>query len=77
MIIENRRTREKRTMSLEEFKKEFANDIQAALESYKKTELSKPYFKFNKEGSVESDFYFSLQWNFNNHGNSSWFIRSM
>lgn len=77
MILENRRTREKRTISLDEFKKEFANDIRAAFESYKKTELSKPYFKFNKEDFIESDFYFSLQWNFNNYGNSIWFIKSM
>ena len=75
MIVKNKRTKEKLELSRKEFEKRFEGDIKAAFESYKRTELSKPYFKNNN--SIEPDFYFSLQWNFNNFGISNWYIERM
>lgn len=78
MIIENRHTRKKRTMSLDEFKKEFANDIQTALDSYCKTQNNKPYVAATFcRVDLESEFEFNFQWNFNNFGNSAWYIKSL
>ena len=77
MILENRRTRKKRTITLDEFKKEFANEINVSFESYEKTQISKQFFKFNRENNIESDYYFNFQWNFNNFCNSVWFIKKM
>lgn len=75
MIIKNKLTKETIELKRSEFEKRFSNEIKTALESYKRTELSKPYFRMNK--NIESDFYFNLQWNFNNFSNSNWFIERM
>ena len=72
MILNNKRTRERIQLSYIEFQNRFTKEIQAALESYIKTENNKPYFKSNK--NPETDFYFDLQWNFNHFGNSNWYI---
>jgi hypothetical protein len=78
MILKNRRTREEKNISLSDFKKNFAKDIQAALDSYCKTQNNKPYFAVTKcRADYESEFNFDLQWNFNNFGNSAWFIKKM
>ena len=74
MILKNKLTREKLELTLSEFKTHFAKEIQVAFESYKQTELTKPYFKIKTKD--ESDFYFDLQWNFNNHACSYWYIES-
>jgi len=75
MIIKNKRTRERIQLSYTEFQARFTNEIQTALESYIKTENSKPYLKTNK--NPESDFYFDIQWNFNHFGNSNWYIERL
>ena len=75
MILRSKRTRERINISYTEFKTRFAKEIQAALESYLKTEYNKRYFKINK--NPESDFYFDLLWNFNHFGNSNWFIERL
>ena len=75
MILRNKRTRERIQLSYTEFQTRFAQDMQTALESYIKTENTKPYFKANK--TPESDFYFDLQWNFNHLGNSNWYIEKI
>ena len=72
MILKNKRTRETLNITLPEFKTRFAKDIKRAFESYKQTELAKPYFKI--KNIDESDFYFDLQWNFNHHACSDWYI---
>lgn len=74
MIVKNKRTKEVIEISLEDFKNKFQKEIQVAFESYKKTQLSKPFFTTKSLSSIESDFYFDLQWNFNNFGNSVWYI---
>lgn len=74
MIVKNRQTKEVIEISLEDFKNKFQKEIQVAFESYKKTQLSKPFFTTKSLSSIESDFYFDLQWNFNNFGNSVWYI---
>ena len=75
MKVKNKLTKETLEIPYVEFKTRFAKEIQAALESYTKTENNKPYFKINK--NIESDFYFNLQWNFNHFGNSNWFIEKI
>ena len=75
MILKNKRTQEKLELTLAEFKIRFAKEIKRAFESYKQTELAKPYFKIKKVN--ENDFYFDLQWNFNHFGNSNWFVEHM
>jgi len=74
MILKNKRTRETLNITLPEFKTRFAKEIKAAFESYKQTELAKPYFKTRNVD--EYDFYFDLQWNFNHHACSDWYIDS-
>ena len=75
MILINKRTRERIQLSYTEFQTRFAQDMQTALESYIKTENTKPYFKANK--TAESDFYFDLQSNFNHFGISAWYIEKL
>ena len=72
LIVRNKLTKETLVLSETEFKTRFNKELQVALDSYRKTELSKPYFKFKKD--IESDFYFSLRFNFNNFSNSVWYI---
>ena len=38
----------------------------------KRTVLAKPTFRVNKD--IEGDYFFSLRYNFNNHGISNWYI---
>ena len=72
MILKNKRTRETLNITLPEFKIRFVKEIKRAFESYKRTELAKPYFKIKNVD--ESDFYFDLQWNFNHHACCDWYI---
>ena len=74
-IVKNKRAKETLELTEAEFKKQFTKEIQTAYESFKRSEQNKPYFKLNK-GS-ESDFYFSLQFNFNNYTNSNWYIEKI
>lgn len=75
MILKNKRTRECIQLSYVEFQVKFAKEIQAALESYTKTKNNKSYFKINQ--TLETVFYFNLQWNFNHFGMSDWYIEKM
>lgn len=74
MIVKNRLTKEVIEISLHKFKTRFAKELEVAFESYKKTQLSKPFFNTKSLSSIESDFYFDLHWNFNNFGNSVLYI---
>lgn len=75
MILKNKRTRETLELTLHEFKTRFAKDIKRAFESYQQIELAKSYFKI--KNIDESDFYFDLQWNFNHHACSDWYIEKL
>ena len=44
MILKNRRTREILEMKYPEFRKKFAKEIQVAFDSFRKTELNKPFY---------------------------------
>jgi len=72
MKVKNKLTKETLEIPYPEFRIKFAKEIQAAFESYKQTELSKPYFKINN--SIEKDFYFNLQRNFNHFCISNYYI---
>ncbi len=43
MILKNKRTRETLEIEYSEFRKKFAKEIQIAFESFRKTELNKPF----------------------------------
>ena len=77
MILKNRKTRETLEFEYSEFRKKFAREIQVAFESFRKTELNKPFYNYKDDNSMEFNFYFQLQWNFNNFGNSIWYIERM
>lgn len=77
MILVNKRTQEKLDISYSEFRKEFANELQVAFESYRQTQLNKYSYKIKYNNSIEQDFYFDLQWNFNHFGMSNWYIKSV
>lgn len=74
MILKNRGTRETLEIEYSEFRKKFAKEIQIAFESYRKTQLNKYSYNFKDDNSMEFNFYFQLQWNFNNFGNFVWYI---
>ena len=77
MILKNRRTRQILEIRYSEFRKRFAKEIQNAFESFLKTELNKPFYNYKDDNSIEFNFYFQLQWNFNHFGNSVWYIERM
>ena len=75
MIVKNKRTKDTVEVSLNEFKRKFAEEIEDALESYKRTALAKPYFRMNND--IEGDFYLDLQRNFNQYTNTNLCIERM
>ena len=77
MILRNKRTREMLKIDYSEFRTKFAKEIQIAFDSYRKTQLNKYPYKFQDDNSMEYNFYFDLQWNFNHLGNSVWYIERM
>ena len=77
MILKNRRTREALEIEYSEFRKKFAKEIQIAFESFHKTELNKPFCNYKDDNSIEFSFYFQIRYNFNNFGNSVWYIERM
>lgn len=77
MILRNKRTREMLKIDYSEFRTKFAKEIQIAFDSYRKTQLNKYPYKFQDDNSMEYNFYFDLQWNFNHFGNSVWYIERM
>ena len=77
MILKNKLTKETLNITYPEFRKNFAKEIQYALESYRKTQLNKYSYNFRDDNSMEFNFYFDLQWNFNHFGNSVWYIERL
>ena len=77
MILKNKLTKETLNITYLEFRKNFAKEIQNAFASYRKTQLNKYSYKFKDDNSIEFNFYFSLQWNFNHFGMSNWYIERM
>lgn len=76
IIVKNKRTRELLELTLPEFKEKFKVELKTAFDNFEKQENRKnfllPYVRPNN--NFESDFYFSLRWNFNNLQNSNWYI---
>ena len=77
MIIKNKLTGEILNIPDFEFRKRFVKEIHDAFESYRKTQLNKYSYKFKDDNSMEFNFYFDLQWNFNHFGISNWYIERM
>lgn len=74
MILKNKLTKETLDIQYSEFRIKFAKEIQDAFESYHKTQLNKYSWNFKDDNSLEFNFYFELQWNFNHFGMSNWYI---
>lgn len=77
MILKNKLTKEMLGIPYSEFRKKFAKEIQIAFESFRKTELNKPFYNYQDDNSIEFNFYFQIRYNFNNFGNSVWYIEKM
>ena len=77
MIIKNKLTGETLELPYSEFRIKFAKEIETAFESYHKTQLNKYSWNIKDYNSLEFNFYFELQWNFNHFGNSNWYIERM
>ena len=71
----SRRTRQERVLSLQEFKQEFQNELYQAINTYSAHQKSKDFFNaYFRNPDYKSDFYMSLQFNFNNYAMSEWYI---
>ena len=77
MKVKNKLTKETLNITYPKFRKNFAKEIQYAFESYRKTQLNKYSYNFRDDNSMEFNFYFDLQWNFNHFGISNWYIERM
>ena len=77
MILKNKLTKETLNISYSKFRKRFARELQLAFESYRQTQLNKYSYKIKNNNSIEQDFYFDPQWNFNHFGNSNWYIEKL
>ncbi len=77
MILKNKRTHETLEITYPEFRKEFAKEIKQAFESFKQTQLNKTFYGYKDDNMIESNFYFNLQYNFNNFGNSALYIEKI
>ena len=60
MILKNKRTKEKIELSYNDFRTKFAKEIKIAFESFKKTELNKPFWNRQDDSTIEVDFYFDI-----------------
>lgn len=77
MILKNKLTRNTLEITYPEFRKRFTKEIQDAFESYRQTQLNKYSWNFKDDNSMEFNFYFDLQWNFNHFGMSNWYIEKL
>ena len=77
MILKNKLTKETLNIPYSEFRKKFAKEIQDTFESYRKTQLNKYSWNFKDANSLEFNFYFQFQSNFNNFGISNWYIEKL
>lgn len=77
MILRNKLTKEVLEIPYSEFRKKFAKEIQDTFESFRKTELNKPFYNYKDDNSMEFNFYSQLQLNFYQFGNSVWYIERM
>ena len=75
--IVNKRTREKRVLTIEELKQEFSKELQDGFKMYSDQKEKKDFMPY-KNKNYESDFYFlgSFRFNFNNYVNSEWYIEN-
>ena len=77
MKVKNKLTQETLNIPYSEFRRKFAKEIHDAFKSYCKTQLNKYSWNFKDDNSLEFNFYFELQWNFNHFGMSNWYIERM
>ena len=63
MKVKNNLTRETLEITYPEFRKKFVKELQAAFESYRRTQLNKYSYNFKDDNSMKYNFYFQLHWN--------------
>lgn len=68
MILKNKQTYETLNIEYCKFLELFKKEIQDTFESYRQTQLKKYSYTFQDDSSIEYNFYFELQWNFNHFG---------
>lgn len=74
--VKNKRTDDELILNLDEFKDKFADELECAIQSFSKNEISHNLHRsfISNNEDYELDFYLDLQWNFNNLSNSVWYI---
>ena len=77
MILKNKLTKETLNITYPEFRTKFVKEINVAFESYRRTQLNKYSYNFRDDNSMEFNFFFDLQCNFNHFGISNWYIERM
>lgn len=75
--LKNKLTKETMDIPYSEFRKKFAKEIQDTFESYRKTQLNKYFWNFKDDNSLEFNFYFELQCNFNHFRMPNWYKERM
>ena len=79
ITLENKRTREQRVLSFDEFKVQFKTEFERAYQGFIRHETEKNAFlsEFMQKHLSEADFLLSLQWNFNNYSHAEWYIAAV
>ena len=79
ITLENKRTREQRVLSFDEFKVQFKTEFERAYQGFIRHETEKNVFlpEFMQKHLTEADFLLSLQWNFNNYSHAEWYIAAI
>lgn len=78
--IKNRVTRQKRVITIQEFKEEFAEELKTIIDYYSQDmEKNNSIPDFMKTKDYERDFYLSFHFNFNNYGRlfCDWYIEKI
>lgn len=78
--IRNRITRQKRVITIQEFKKEFAKDLKTIIDYYSQEKEKNNFLpKIMNKTDYEGDFYLSFYFNFNNYGRlfCDWYIEKI
>ena len=81
IILKNRRDNSTLELGFDEFKAQFQQELQQAINLYtnrekeKKAMLLPPFTPDNN--NYTSDFYFDLRWNFNNYAQTNWYIANI
>ena len=77
MILKNKKLNREIDIDFNFFREEYADAIKEAFDKYREEKLTLYPENFKDDYSMEFNFYFQLQWNFNHFGMSNWYIERM